>query len=169
MARPKSVPETPQLAAPKPTAPKQPVKKGIETRLRSTRMHHIFNFDVNDDGRYREVAVLKLSKGIDNSISAIHYVDIALMDNVDKGRLKALVTNVHADKYELWDLMSQNTLNNGKNALDYFHQLAKVVNGSGAINTAMGGGLAGVQAENNQMIGSQFTDTGSGALETQAA
>lgn len=156
-------------AAPQLSGPKAPKVKGIESRLKPTRMNHIFNFDVADDGRYREVAVLKLAKGIDGSVASVHYIDIMLMDPVDKGRLKAIVTNVHADKYELWDLMSQNTLNNGKNALDYFHQLVKVVYGPGAVNTSMGGGLAGVQLERSQMIGSEFTDPSSGAIDTQAA
>lgn len=165
MAKRQPVEQT--VAAPA-AAPAPKAKKGLESRLKPTRLNHIFNFDINDDGRYREIALIKMAKGIDGTVAAIHYIDIALLDNVDKGRIKAIITNVHANKYELWDLMSQNTLNNGKNALDYFHQLVKVVNGPGAINTSMGGGLAGVQVEKSQMVGSEFSDPSSGALETQA-
>ena len=146
-----------------------PKTKGLEGRLRPTGLNHVFYFDIEGDGRLREVAVVKAAKTSEGSIQSVYYIDIALLDNVDKGRLKALVTGTHADKYELWDLMSQNTLNNGKNALDYFHQLVRTVHGPGATNTSLGGGLAGVKLENNSMVGSEFTDPTSASLETQAA
>lgn len=140
--------------------------KGLGPRLKSTSMNHIFYFDVEGDGRLREVAVVKAAKAQDGSVQSIYYIDIALLDSVDKGRLKALVTGTHADKYELWDLMSQQPLNNGKNALDYFHQLVKTVHGPGATNTALGGGLAGVRAEGTAMVGSEFGDPAGASLES---
>lgn len=140
----------------------------LENRLRKTNLNHIFNFDVIGDGRWREVAVVKLDKNPDNSIRAVYYIDVALLDQVDKGRLKGLITNRHADKYELWDIMSQNTLSNGKNALDYFHQLVKTAHGIGAVNTDLNGGLAAVPTEASDMIGAGFTDPSSAALDTQA-
>ena len=153
----------PQIAAPGATPGKT---KGLEARLRPTGMNHIFYFDVENDGRLREVAVVKAAKAPDGTIQSVYYVDIALLDDVDKGRLKALVTGQHADKYELWDLMSQQPLNNGKNALDYFHQLVKTVHGPGATNTALGGGLMGVRAEGSSMVGAEFTDPKGATLES---
>lgn len=122
-----------------------------------TRFNHVFLVDVADNGALREVAVVK-----EEANGTIYYVDIASLDNFDKGRLKSLVTSQHADKYPLWDLMSQATLSNGKNALDYFHQLVKVKQAPGSVNTALGGGLAGVMPQNNSMVGSGFTDPTSG-------
>jgi len=145
-----------------------PVQQGLETRLKPTSMNHIFYFDVEGDGRLREVALVKAAKTQAGTIQSVYYIDIALLDNVDKGRLKSLVTSTHANKYELWDLMSQNQLNNGKNALDYFHQLVRTVHGPGATNTQLGGGLFNVQAEGNRMVGAEFTDPAGAALETQA-
>ena len=139
---------------------------GLEARLRPTSLNHVFFFDIEGDGRLREVAVVKAAKAHDGTVQSVYYVDIALLDNVDKGRLKGLVTGQHADKYELWDLMSQQQLNNGKNALDYFHQLVRTVHGPGATNTSLGGGLAGVRAESSAMVGAEFTDPTGATLES---
>jgi hypothetical protein len=141
---------------------------GLEVRLRPTGMNHIYNFDVLGDGRFREVAVVKMVKAQDGSVRSVYYIDVMLLDNIDKGRIKGIITNRHADKYELWDLMSQSTLNNGKNALDYFHQLTRVEHGKGAINTGFGGGLANARIEGSSMVGSEFSDPTSAALDTQA-
>lgn len=138
-------------------AEKQP---GLETRLRKTNLNHIYLLDINDDGRFREVAVSKMERDATGSIQSILYIDIALLDNVDKGRLKGIVMGQHADKYELWDLMSQQSLSNGKNALDYFHQVTRSVQGIGAVNTSLGGGLSGVKAESSAVIGADFSPTG---------
>ena len=145
------------------------VEPGLETRLKPTGLNHIYFFDVTGDGRLREVAVVRAVKNPDGTVRSVYYIDVALMDQVDKGRMKGIITSRHADKYELWDLLSQNTLNNGKNALDYFHQMVKVEHGRGAVNTSMGGGLGGVAVESSQMIGSEFTDPTSASIETQAA
>lgn len=153
---------TPALGGPAPQR-----RAGLEARLRPTSMNHIFFFDVEGDGRLREVAVVKAAKTHEGAVQSVYYIDIALLDNVDKGRLKGLVTGQHADKYELWDLMSQGTLNNGKNALDYFHQLVRTVHGPGATNTALGGGLVGVKIESNAMVGSEFGDPAGASLEGQ--
>lgn len=138
---------------------------GLETRLKKTGMNHIYHFDVSGDGRYREVAVVKMVRNGDKTVRSVYYIDVALLDTVDKGRLKGIITNRHADKYELWDLMSQNVLSNGKNALDYFHQLTRVEHGKGALTTGMGGGLGAVPVESNSMIGSDFSDPTSGVID----
>lgn len=141
---------------------------GISSRLRPTQMNHIYHFDILGDGRYREVAVVKLAKDKSGTVRSIYYVDVGLLDSWDKGRIKGIITGVHADKYELWDLMSQTTLNNGKNALDYFHQLTRVEHGKGAVSSGFGAGLGSVQVESNQIIGSEFSDPTSASLDTQA-
>lgn len=143
--------------------------QGLESRLKTTTLHHIYYFDVQGDGRLREVAVVKMDKNQDGTVRSVYYIDIALLDNVDKGRLKSIVTNMHANKYELWDLLAQNTLSNGKNALDYFHQLTRVEHGPGAVNTGFAGGLAGVRAESGQVVGSEFSDPASASLDTLPA
>ena len=144
-------------------------QKGLEDRLKPTGMQHIFYFDAVGDGRLKEVAVVKMDRAKDGTVLSIYYIDVSLLDNIDKGRLKTIVTSRHADKYELWDLLSQSTLSNGKNALDYFHQLTKVEHGQGAVVTGFSSGLAGVAAQGESIVGSEFSDPTSAALDTQAA
>jgi len=151
-----------QLAAP--AAPRRsPADLG--RRLRPTKLHHVFHFDIAGDNKFREVAVVKMAKTADGTIQSVYYIDVGLCDQVDKGRMKTIVTSVHADKYELWDLLSQTTLNNGKNALDYFHQLVKVVHGPGAVTSSPASSLSLVRAESGNMVGSEFTDPASGAVD----
>ena len=138
----------------------------LDSRVKKTNLNHVFYFDIANDGRYREVAIVKMDKNEDGSIRSIYYIDISLLDNIDKGRLKTIITSTHANKYELWDLMSQERLSNGKNALDYFHQMTRVVHGEGALTT-LGTGLAGIAPEKSSMVGSEFTDTASASLDTQ--
>lgn len=42
-----------------------------------------------------------------------------------------IVSNRNSTAFELWDLMSQVTLNNGVNALEYFHQLVEMITPTG--------------------------------------
>jgi hypothetical protein len=125
----------------------------------STQFRHVFLIDTADNGQLREVAVVK-----EEDNGTVYYIDIATLDNFDKGRLKSIVTSQHADKYPLWDLMSQVKLSNGKNALDYFHQLVKIKAAPGTVNTALGGGLATVAAQRNDLVGTGFTDPSSGVI-----
>lgn len=124
--------------AKKPVIPKQ-----------ATSFKHVYLVDIHDDGQLREVAVVKEDPGSGSLI----YIDIVLLDNVDKARLKKIVQSVHADKYSLWELMSQERLPNGYNALDYFHQMVRIKNAPGYVNTSMGGGLLGVRPESASIAG----------------
>ena len=121
-----------------------------------TPFRHVYLVDIHDDGQLREVAIVK-----EEDNGTLYYIDIVSLDQVDKGRLKALVTNIHADKYALWDLMSQQSLSNGQNALDYFHQLVKVKTAPGTTNTKFGGGLSTVRAESNKIVGSESSNPSS--------
>jgi hypothetical protein len=122
-------------------------------RQRAT-LNHIEYIDVNGDGILEEVAVVKREE----DTGTIHYVDIAPLDLIDKARLKRIVTSQHADKYPLWELMSQTKLENGMNALDFFHlNLVKVKRGAGTTSTQFGGGLTATKALPAQgMPGTEF-------------
>ncbi len=115
---------------------------------------HVDYLDVEDNGQLREVAVVK--RWEDGSVS---YIDVSLLDNVDKGRLKYIIEGVHADKYQLFELLSQARLNNGLNALDYFHPIVKMKRAPGHVNTTTGGGLSTVRAGGlGSLIGAEFSD-----------
>jgi len=147
------------------TAAGAPAKPGLESRIRPTGLNHIAYFDIQDDGRLREVALVKLDKDPSGVVRSAYYIDVGLLDNVDKGRLKAIVTSQHANKYELWELLDQNRLSNGVNALDYFHQLTRVVHGPGAVATSFGNSLLSAIPERGGVVGAEFSDPSSATLD----
>lgn len=121
------------------------------------KMNHIEYIDVNDDGVLEEVAVVKRSED-----GTIHYIDVAPLHKIEKARLKRIVTSQHADKYPLWELLAQSKLENGMNALDFFHSnLIKVKRGTGTTSTQFGGGLASAGVLAGGMPGVQFSDPAS--------
>lgn len=128
-----------------------------------TPLQHVFHVDVNDNGQFREVAIVKEWPN-----GSIHYIDVALIDNVDRGRLKKILMSPHADKYPLWQLLDQERLSNGKNALDYFHQMTRVKKAPGHVDNMMIGGGSlldpSVRAESSTVVGTGFTDPGSGMM-----
>ena len=131
--------------------------------LNPTSMHHIYECDIDDSGLLRQIALLKKFK--DGSIC---YIDVAPLHDIDKRRIKKIITSQHADKYELWELMSQSKLNNGMNALDFFHtNFAKVkrplgAKASGPADTLESVSGAGVS---DTMIGSNFVNPAEATLD----
>lgn len=128
--------------------------------LKPTKLAHIFLCDVDDSGLLREIALVKKFKD-----GSIYYIDVDPLHPIDKARLKKIVTSQHADKYELWDLLSQNKLSNGMNALDFFHSnCVKVKRPKGA--RASVGGLETVAGNvGDGMIGSNFTNPAEAQLD----
>ena len=120
---------------------------------RATDLKHVFLIDWNDDGLLKEIAVV-----METTDGTIFGIQVDRLHPIDKGRLKKVVTSVHADKYPLWELLSQGKLNNGMNALDFFHtNYVKIKRPRGAV---VGGGLATIQLDldDGKQIGSQFSD-----------
>ena len=89
---------------------------------------YIYWIDLKGDGVLFECAVLKT-----DNFGNVYYIELPMLDDIDKKRLGRIVTSRNAPNFELWDLMSQVTLNNGINALEYFHQLVKVITCEGVI------------------------------------
>lgn len=89
---------------------------------------HIRWIDLKNNGVLTECAVLK-----EDGFGNVYFIEIPNLDSIDKQRMARILTNRNAPNFELWDLMSQITLNNGLNALDYFHQLVKVITPKGII------------------------------------
>lgn len=105
---------------------------------------HIEWLDLEGKGTLTEVAVMKR-----DDMGNVWFFPIAPLDNIDKSRLAKIVTNRNAGMYAMWDLMGQITLNNGINALTYFHQLVKILTPQGQIlepNQGKVGVAAGVAA-----------------------
>jgi len=125
---------------------------------RATNMRHVFLIDWNDDGILKEVAVV-----MEAPDGTIYGIEVDKLHPIDKARLKKFIVSVHADKYPLWELLSQGKLNNGVNPLDFFHMnYVKVKRPRGAI---LGGGLASVEVYGSEsQIGSEFTKGDQGTV-----
>lgn len=88
---------------------------------------HVHRIDLYNQGVDYEVIVMKIDKiGGD-----IHYIRTDYLDDTDRKRIIQILNKRDARMYEAWDLFSQVTLKNGVNALEYFHQLVKVLTKSG--------------------------------------
>lgn len=130
--------------------------------LTATSLPHIFLCDIDDSGLLKEILVVK--KYQDGSI---YYVQIDPLHQIDKSRIKKIVSSAHADKYEAWELLSQARLSNGMNALDFFHSNnVKVKRPKGARATNPNLGLDSVSAYGtSSMIGSEFTNPAEATLD----
>lgn len=128
--------------------------------LKQTALPHIFLCDVDDSGLLKEIMLVKKFKD-----GSIYYIEIDPLHNIDKGRIKKIVTSQHADKYEAWELLSQAKLSNGMNALDFFHSNnVKVKRPKGA--KASSGSLETIQAYTaDKMIGSDFVNPAEATLD----
>ena len=91
---------------------------------------HIGWIDIRRNGIFVECAIMKRDR-----LGNVYYFPIKWLDEIDKVRLYNIITNRNARSFELWDLMSQITLNNGVNALVYFHQLVRQMTPSGQVLT----------------------------------
>lgn len=103
---------------------------------------HVGWIDLEGQGIMTEVAV------VSNNESGVSFIRLDQLDDIDRSRIFKVISNRNAGLYELWDLMSNVTLGNGANALDYFHQFVKVLTPSGqVINPQMGriGATVGTQ------------------------
>lgn len=76
--------------------------------------------DLEKNGVMTEVAIMK-----NDPVSGLYFIKLSNLDFIDKQRLLRILGNRNASLYELWDLMSNITLGNGANALDYFHQYVR--------------------------------------------
>jgi len=99
-----------------------------EVIARKGNIPHTEWIDLKGNGVLVECAILKED---DNGNK--HYIEIPNLDDIDKRRLVSILNNRNVKNFELWDLMSQVTLNNGVNSLAYFHQLVKVITKQGVV------------------------------------
>jgi len=105
---------------------------------------HVFWIDLKGNGVLSECAVFK-EDGFGNT----YYMEIPTLDDIDKKRLVRILQGRNAETFELWDLMSQVTLNNGINALEYFHQLVKVITPEGVVMNPRAGTVGGGTVNTN--------------------
>lgn len=99
-------------------------------RLQSQRgvFNHTEWIDLQKNGTLIECAVVRKDEQ-----GNIYFFELNKLDAIDRQRIFNIITKRHAGQFQLWDLLAQHTLGNGMNALDYFHQLVKVITPSGTI------------------------------------
>lgn len=84
---------------------------------------------VDFDGVSYEVLVLK-----EDAVNGdLYFIRTDFLDQIDRSRLRTILSKRDADKYPLWDLLDQRTLPNGVNGLEYFHQYVKVRAANGKV------------------------------------
>lgn len=132
-----------------------------EIVLNPTSMPHVFLCDVDDSGLLKEILVVKKTKD-----GTVYYVDINTLHPIDKSRIKKIISSQHADKYECWELLSQATLSNGINALDFFHNNNVKIKRPRGAKAAHGQGLADVSAYvSDSVVGSDFVNPAEASLD----
>ncbi len=101
----------------------------MAVQMHQGNLPHIWWIDLKQNGTFVECAVMKR-----DAFGNVSFFPLTSLDNIDKRRLHKIVSNRNATNFELWDLMSNITLNNGVNALEYFHQLVKVITPAGQVH-----------------------------------
>lgn len=104
---------------------------------------HVRLVDLYRDGLVYECAIMKEDKNTGD----LYFMRIDKMDDIDRARLRQILSRRDAGKYELWDLMDHGQpLANGVNALVFFHQFVEVLSPSGKIyNPTPGRRSAGIK------------------------
>ncbi len=104
--------------------------------VRPGHLPHIKWIDLNNNGVLIECAVMN-----EDALGNIAFVQVNQLDAVDRRRLLKIITGRTAQQFKLWDLLSNITLNNGVNALTYFHQLVRTISQNGVISSPKPGEL----------------------------
>ena len=127
---------------------------------------HLRRLDLKGDGILHECAIMKTDPN-----GNIYFFKVEPLDHVDKKRLRDILVSRNATMFPLWDLMRQNRLGNGINALDYFHQLVRVLTTSGSIMEPQYGAIGARKGPTAEQMAaaSDFSKTAQTAPVAEAA
>lgn len=89
---------------------------------------HIKWIELYGDNVVHECAVMK-----EDANGNITFIEINNLDEFDKRRLVDILLTRNAGSLPLYEIMGNITLRNGINALEYFHQLVKIITPSGKL------------------------------------
>ncbi len=131
---------------------------------RKSQIPHVQWIDLKGNGVLIECAVFK-EDGFGNT----YFLEIPNMDGIDKTRLTRILQSRNAETFPLWDLMSQVTLNNGMNALNYFHQLVKVITPEGVIMNPRAGAVGTGTVNTNSVEDMKSMELGNALVESVAS
>ena len=135
-----------------------------------TKIPHVFRIDLDNDGLAHECAVISTDQ-----YGNTYYLKIAELDNIDRVRIGKILQHRYIAQLPLWDVMSQTTLKNGMNALEYFQQLVKAITPAGKMFVPKAG-AAGYSVNQQMAMSAQnaatkqvHNDTTRAAQELEAA
>jgi hypothetical protein len=114
----------------------------------ATKYPHIEWIDLEGNGTLTEIAVVKVDEN-----QNVYFIKLSNLDGIDRQRLANIITNRNSKSFELWDLLSQATLGNGQNALNYFHQFVKIKTPNGQILDPSSGQVGAAMAANKETLG----------------
>lgn len=92
--------------------------------------------------QFPHIAAADLGQGISHDLAVmaidqrngdLYFIRLDHLDSIDLKRLRQIIMSRDSARYALWDLMSQKTLPNGMNALEFFQQFVKGRSVSGQI------------------------------------
>lgn len=95
----------------------------------SRQFAHIAAVDLYGKQYATEVAVM----AIDARNGDLYFIRLDHLDQIDIKRLRQIILARDSARYALWDLMSNKTLPNGMNALEFFQQFVMVRTAGGEI------------------------------------
>lgn len=101
----------------------------MTAQVRMGRYPHIGWVDLEGNGIQTEVAVMQ------NNEKGLFFIQLNFLDSIDKQRIIRIISSRNNGNLPLWDLMSQITLGNGANALDFFHQYVRILTPMGNVIT----------------------------------
>ena len=90
---------------------------------------HYVSMDLYGNGIGYNVVIVKE----DENSGDVFFIKEEDLDTIDRKRMRQILAKRNAEEFALWDLMSQTTLKNGVNALEYFHQMVQVRTASGQV------------------------------------
>lgn len=122
----------------------------MSQQLQLSYKKHVQYIPLTDPSIVVECAILRKTPTGDT-----FYFTIESLDAVDRKRLVNILSRQNSHTLELWEVMQHVMLNNGINALDYFHQLAMVKTASGAIMKPTLGRMGVVVPKPNSVSPSQ--------------
>lgn len=140
-----------------------------QQQLTASAKKHIQWLPLYDQHVNIECAVLRRFPNND-----ILVVTIESLDEIDRKRLLNAFMRTNSHALELWEVLQSITMNNGINALEYFHQLAIMKTASGVImKPQVGRASAGVavspkQSSVAQPIADTTKNTGTAQVAVEA-
>ncbi len=109
------------------------------TRFQESKYSHVYWADLNGAGIIQEVVVIAAAPN-----GTVWFIPVSCLDHIDRIRMFRLINDRTSNMLPLYEVMMHTRLNNGVNALEYFHQLTKMMTPNGLV-TRVNTNIMGIQ------------------------